>query len=129
MINKDFFYLPIIIFFSFFINFYSANIGVLPIDTFGFFDTGFLILKGQLPIRDYWAHTGLTVDYLQSLFFLLFGNNWNSYIFHSSLINVIATLTFYFFLLQIKVSKEFAVLYSLSFATLLYPVMYLNLKF
>ena len=122
MINKDFFYLPIIIFFSFFINFYSANIGVLPIDTFGFFDTGFLILKGQLPIRDYWAHTGLTVDYLQSLFFLLFGNNWNSYIFHSSLINVIATLTFYFFLLQIKVSKEFAVLYSLSFATLLYPV-------
>ena len=122
MINKDFFYLPTIIIFSFFINFYSANIGVLPIDTFGFYDTGFLILKGQLPIRDYWAHTGLTVDYFQSIFFLLFGNNWNSYIFHSSLINVIATLTFYFFLLQIKVPKKFAVFYSLSFATLLYPV-------
>ena len=122
MLNKDFFYLPTIIIFSFFINFYSANIGVLPIDTFGFFDSGFLVLKGQLPIRDYWAHTGLTVDYLQSLFFLIFGNNWNSYIIHGSLINVIATLTFYFFLIQIKIQKKFIIIYTLSFATLLYPV-------
>ena len=80
---KNYIYIFIIVFYSFFINWFSANQGVLPIDTFGFFDTGYGILKGQLPIKDYWAYTGLTVDYFQSFFFLIFGNNWNSYIIHS----------------------------------------------
>ncbi len=117
-------FLPVslIIFYSFCINWYSANIGILPIDTFGFFDPGFVILKGQIPIRDFWAYTGITVDYLQSLFFLLFGNNWNSYISHSSSINVLASLIFYFFLLEIKISRLNSLIYTLSFATLLYPV-------
>ena len=94
----------------------------MPIDTFGFFDTGYNILNGQLPIRDYWAYTGITVDYLQSLFFLLFGSNWNSYIIHSSFINVISSLIFYLFLRDLKISKVFSLIYTLSFATLLYPV-------
>ena len=117
-----YFNITIIIFFSFLINWYSANSGVLPIDTFGFFDTGYNILNGQLPIRDYWAYTGLTVDYLQSLFFLIFGSNWNSYVIHSSFINVISSLIFYFFLRDFKTSKVFSLIYTLSFATLLYPV-------
>ena len=52
MIKTKYLNILILVFFSFFINWYSANIGVLPIDTFGFFDTGYGILKGQLPIRD-----------------------------------------------------------------------------
>ena len=44
----------------------------MPIDTFGFFDTGYSILNNQLPMRDYWAYTGITVDYIQSFFY----NNW-----------------------------------------------------
>ena len=119
---KNYIYIFIIIFYSFFINWFSANQGVLPIDTFGFFDTGYGILKGQLPIKDYWAYTGLTVDYFQSFFFLIFGNNWSSYIIHSSLINVIASLVFYYFLIKINISNNFSIIYSLSFATLLYPV-------
>ena len=122
MLIKNYIYIFIIIFYSFFINWFSANLGVLPIDTFGFFDTGYGILKGQLPIKDYWAYTGLTVDYFQSFFFLVFGNNWNSYIIHSSFINVIASLTFYYFLVKIKIPNDFSIIYSLSFATLLYPV-------
>tara|TARA_B100001564_G_scaffold239957_1_gene203036 strand:+ start:380 stop:1945 length:1566 start_codon:yes stop_codon:yes gene_type:complete len=114
--------ITIIIFFSFFINWYSANLGVMPIDTFGFFDTGYNILNGQFPIRDYWAYTGITVDYLQSLFFLIFGNNWHSYIIHSSFINVTSSLIFYFFLRDLNISKVFSLFYTLSFATLLYPV-------
>ena len=117
-----YFNITIIIFFSFFINWFSANIGVMPIDTFGFFDTGYNILNGQLPMRDYWAYTGLTVDYLQSLFFLIFGNNWHSYIIHSSFINVVSSLVFYFFLRDLKISKIFSLIYTFSFATLLYPV-------
>jgi len=122
MLIKNYIYIFIIIFYSFFINWFSANLGVLPIDTFGFFDTGYGILKGQLPIKDYWAYTGLTVDYFQSFFFLIFGNNWNSYIIHSSFINVIASLVFYYFLIKIKIPDNFSIIYSLSFATLLYPV-------
>ena len=94
----------------------------MPIDTFGFFDTGYNILKGQLPIRDYWAYTGLTVDYFQSFFFLVFGNTWSSYLIHSSFLNVIASIFFYFFLSEIKISAIYRIIYSLSFATLLYPV-------
>ena len=62
MSRLNFFNILIIVFFSFLINWYSANMGVLPIDTFGFFDTGYIILKGQLPVRDYWAYTGITVE-------------------------------------------------------------------
>ena len=122
MIKTKYLNILVLIFFSFLINWYSANTGVLPIDTFGFFDTGYGILKGQLPIRDYWSYTGLTVDYFQSLFFLVFGNTWNSYIIHSSTLNVISVLIFYFFLTNIKIPKFFSLIYSLSFATLLYPV-------
>ena len=75
MSRLNFFNILIIVFFSFLINWYSANMGVLPIDTFGFFDTGYIILKGQLPVRDYWAYTGITVDYFQSFFFFFSGFN------------------------------------------------------
>ena len=122
MLFKNYTYIFVIIFYSFSINWYSANIGVLHIDTFGFFDTGYNILNGQLPIRDYWAYTGLIVDYFQSFFFLIFGSNWNSYVIHGSIINVLATLVFYFFLKHLKISKNFCLFYCLSFATLHYPV-------
>ncbi len=61
-----------LIFYSFFVNFFSANIGVMPIDTFGFFDSGYSILLNKLPVRDYWITTGIVVDYLQSIFFFYF---------------------------------------------------------
>ena len=63
----------LLIIYSFGINWFSGNIGVLPIDTFAFFDTSFSILKNKLPIRDFWIFTGLITDYLQALFFYLFG--------------------------------------------------------
>ena len=55
--------------YAFLVNWVSGNTGVMPIDTFGFFDTGFSILKNKLPIRDFWIFTGLVVDYFQALFF------------------------------------------------------------
>ena len=57
--------------YAFFINWLSGNVGVMPIDTFGFFDTGYSILKNKLPIRDFWIFTGLVVDYIQAFFFLV----------------------------------------------------------
>ena len=122
IININFFSLLILAIYSFTINWFSGNIGVMPIDTFAFFDTSFSILKNKLPIRDFWIFTGLTVDYIQSLFFFLFGLSWKSYIFHASTFNIIGTLSFYYFLKNFNLNQFAIIIYSLSFATLCYPV-------
>jgi len=116
-------FIPLILaIYAFFINWISGNIGVNPIDTFGFFDTGYSILKNKLPIRDFWIFTGLTVDYMQAFFFALFGLTWKSYIFHASFVNVIATLSFYYFLKHLNFKSVTSLIYCISFATLCYPV-------
>ena len=51
-----------------------------------------------------------------------FGNNWNSHLAHASFMNIIATLTFYFFLRKLKFEKKYLIIYCISFATLCYPV-------
>jgi len=108
--------------YAFLINWLSGNVGVMPIDTFGFFDSGYSILKNKLPIRDFWIFTGLVVDYIQAFFFLVFGLSWKSYIFHSSAINILATLSFYYFLKNFNLKNYFIFFYCISFATLCYPV-------
>ena len=101
--------LPIIIgilIYAYFINSYSGNIGVIPIDSFGFFDTGQSVLKGKLPIRDFWIFTGLLVDYMEAVFLFIFGNNWNSHLAHGSFMNIIGTAGLYFFLREINLKKN-----------------------
>ena len=71
-INLNYLGIFLLTIYAFWINWFSANVGIMPIDTFAFFDTGFSILKNKLPIRDFWIFTGLVVDYLQALFFLIF---------------------------------------------------------
>ncbi len=112
----------LIAFYASFINWLSANIGVLPIDSFGFFDTGYSILLGKLPIKDFWIFTGLTVDYMEAFFLLIFGNNWISHVIHASLMNSLATICFYYFLKKININRNFSIFYCFSFATLCYPV-------
>ena len=104
--------------YAFYINWLSGNIGVLPIDSFGFFDSGHSILNGKLPIRDFWIFTGLLVDYMEAVFLLMFGNNWNSHLYHSSFMNTLAVITFYYFLKHFNLPKKFLVFYCISFATL-----------
>ena len=65
---------------------------MFPIDTFAFFDTGFSILEGKYPIRDFWIHTGLLVDYIQSLFFFILGSNWLAYVSHACFFNILISL-------------------------------------
>ena len=72
-IKTNFFYLSILILFSFFINYYYAKLGSFPIDTFLHYDSAYRILNGELPIKDYWIVSGLIVDILQSFFFKFFG--------------------------------------------------------
>ena len=111
-----------ILIYAFLITWQSGNIGVLPIDSFGFLDTGYSIINGHLPIRDFWIFTGLLVDYMGAAFFYIFGNNWNSYLAHSSFMNILATMGFYLFLKEYDLKYFYIVFYSLCFATLCYPV-------
>jgi len=111
-----------VLIYAYLINWYSGNIGVIPIDSFGFLDSGYSITKGHLPIRDFWIFTGLLVDYMEAGFLSLLGNNWNSHLAHSSFMNIVATLCFYFFLKEYNLKFVSITFYSLCFATLCYPV-------
>ena len=53
-INQKSFFITFLAFYAFWINWFSANTGVMPIDTFSFFDSGYSVLKNKLPIRDFW---------------------------------------------------------------------------
>ena len=125
MILKNLKELPILLgisIYAYLINWFSGNIGIMPIDSFGFLDTGYSILNGHLPIRDFWIFTGLLVDYMEAAFFFLFGNNWNSHLAHSSFMNILGTAGFFYFLRVLNLNLIFIIFYSLCFATLCYPV-------
>jgi len=110
-----------LLFISFFVNYYYGSIGVFPIDTFAHFDSGYRIINGSVPFKDYWTLSGPMVDYIQSLFFLTFGISWFSYLMHPSLLNVILALSVFYFLKKYKLNKYFCFFYSLCFAILAYP--------
>jgi hypothetical protein len=112
----------IILLFSFFVNFHSGRLGIFPIDSFSFFDSAYNILNGKHPVRDYWAFSGIVIDYFQAFFFKLFGVNWNSYLIHSSFFNFIISILFFYFLIQNKLNIYFSFVYSLSLSILCYPV-------
>ena len=63
----------ILLILSFYINYYYANKGVYPIDSFSFFDSAFYVTEGQHPIKDFWVISGILLDYVQAIFFYL----WN----------------------------------------------------
>tara|TARA_B100001094_G_scaffold297206_1_gene320047 strand:+ start:769 stop:2355 length:1587 start_codon:yes stop_codon:yes gene_type:complete len=121
-LNTQTWLLIIIGLFSFFINFHYGNIGVYRIDTFAFFDTAYNILIDRHPFKDIWITTGPLVDYMQSLFFRVFGLNWTSYVIHGSVMNLIISVFFYLTLIKLKLNKYFAFLYSLMFSVLCYTV-------
>ena len=91
-LNFKLFYLIILVSFSFLVNLYYSSIGSFPIDTFLHYDSSARILKGELPIRDFWVVSGIVIDFIQSLFFKIFGVNWYAYVIHSSVFNSIISL-------------------------------------
>ena len=68
--SKEKIFIIILILFSSLSNQYYGNIGIFPVDSFAHFDSGFRILLGEYPFKDYWIVSGPFVDYLQALFFL-----------------------------------------------------------
>ena len=120
--NTNFLNIIILATFSFFINLYYSSLGSFPIDTFLHYDSSSRILNGELPSRDFWVVSGLTVDFIQAFFFKIFGVNWYAYIIHSSIFNCLISLIVYFYFVELKIKKFNALLFSLSFGTLSYTI-------
>ena len=85
-------YIFFLIIFSLLINQYYGNLGFQPTDSLSHYDSSYRILNGELPFRDYWVVSGPFIDYVQSFLFRIFGVNWQTYVFHASLINSLLTL-------------------------------------
>ena len=72
LFNTKNFFIAFLFLFSLLINQYYGNRGIFPADSFAHFDTGFRILLGEYPFKDYWVVSGPLVDYLQAIFFYFF---------------------------------------------------------
>ena len=119
--NRENWLLIFLFIFAILINQYYGNKGVFPVDSFGNFDAGFRILLGEHPFKDYWANTGPIIDYIQAIFFYLFGVNWQIYILHASIVNAILTVTTFLVLRNFKLNIFFSFFYSFFFSILAYP--------
>jgi len=114
--------IPVIIFiFAFVFNQYFGNRGIFPIDSFSHFDTGFRVLNGEHPFKDYWTVSGPLIDYLQGFLFLIFEVNWQTYLFNASIINAIISLATYKLLIAFNLNKSFSFFYTICFCILAYP--------
>ena len=120
-LNQKFLFPIILSFFSLLINQHYGYIGILPIDSFLIFNSGYDLLNGNYPFKDYWTIKEPFIDLLQAIFFKFFGVSWFSYVLHASIFNSIISLSTYFILRYFKLSPGFSFLYSFCLACLAYP--------
>ena len=120
-INNNLFSAALIFFFSTIVNYYFGFIGVNPLDNFTIYNSGYLVLNGEVPFKDYWVITGPFLDLFQSLFFKIAGVNWSSYVFHASLFNFFLSYFVFFSLKKLGLKNIYCLLYGLLTASTFYP--------
>lgn len=121
-LNKNYIFYTILAVFSFYINFYVGSNGVFPLDTFIHYDNGYRILLGEHPVKDYWIVHGFLIDYIQAFFFKFFGNEWKSYLYHSSIFNSCIVLFCFYVFQALNLNIKISLLLSISLSILAYPV-------
>lgn len=108
--------------FSLIFNQYYANQGLFPAESLGHYDISFRILKGDIPLLDYWTVSGVFIDYIQALILFFFGDSIQIYILHASIVNSLITiLVYFFFKIIFKLDANYSFFYSFLFAVLAYP--------
>ena len=120
-ISKEKIFITILILFSLLINQYYGNRGLFPVDSFAHFDTGFRILLGEYPFKNYWIISGPFIDYIQAILFYLFGVSWQSYVLHASLINAVLSVATFIVFRNFNLNIYYSFIYSLLFSILAYP--------
>ena len=121
IINKKIYLIFFLVISSFFFTFNYGFIGIFPIDSFLIYDAGYKIINGFHPFKDYWTITGPILDYIQYIYFKIFGINWTSYVLHAASINLLVTIIFFYFFLRIEIKPFYSFIYSLSVSILAYP--------
>ena len=61
-----------LLFFSVSFNQYYGFQGINPIDSFFSFNTGYDVLNGHYPFKDYWTRTGPFIDFTLAILFKIF---------------------------------------------------------
>ena len=84
-VQKEYIYPIVLALFSLSINQYYGYVGILPIDSFLIFNSGYDLLNGFYPFKDYWTIKEPFIDLLQALFFKILGVSWFSYVLHASI--------------------------------------------
>ena len=74
----------------------------MPLDDLQNFNSGFRVLNGDFPFRDYYSITGPILDIWQSNIYKIFGINWQSLVIHASLLNSIFAISVFFFLRKLN---------------------------
>ena len=121
LLNKDFLTIVLLFIFALLINQHYGNRGAFPHDSFAHFETGFRILSGEHPFTDYWIISGPLVDYIQSLFFLILGVSFQTYVLHASVFNGILTVATFKVLRHFKLNIFYSFIYAFFFSILAYP--------
>lgn len=106
---------------SFFFSFYFGHIGLMPLDDLQNFNSGFRVLKGDFPFKDYYSITGPLLDIWQSNFYEIFGVNWQSFLIHASVMNTIYTISLYYFFKKFSLNTFQSFLLAISGGILMYP--------
>lgn len=107
--------------FSILINQFYGYVGILPIDSFLVFNSGYDFLNGYYPFKDYWTIKEPFIDFLQASFFKFFGVSWFVYVFHASFFNFIISIFTYHTLRYFNLSILLSFFYSCCVAILTYP--------
>ena len=100
---------------------YTGNRGIFPIDSFSHYDSGYRILNGEHPFRDYWIVSGFFIDYVQSVIFYLLGTDWQVYLLNASILNGLAALLVYKLFNKLGLDFKLSFFYAACFAILAYP--------
>ena len=119
--DKNTFYIIVLFIFSILFNQYYGYKGIYPIDSFFPFNSGYDVLNGFFPFKDYWSRTSPFIDLIQALFFKIFGVSWFSYVLHASIFNFLFVISIYYTLKKFKLDIHYCFFYSLLVAILAYP--------
>ena len=119
--QKTILYIILLFFFSTLINQYYGNLGVCPIDSFWFFNSGYDTLNGRYPFKDYWTIAGPFITIVQAFFFKIIGVSWFSYVVHASIFNFLISISTFYTLHKFKLNVNYCFLYSLLVSILAYP--------
>ena len=103
------------------INQYYGYQGICPIDSFWFFNSGYDILNGHYPFKDYWTIAGPFIGFVQAFIFKILGVSWFNYVLHASLFNFILAISTFYILLKFNLSIKYSFFYSLLTSLIAYP--------